>query len=112
MRAMKSIGSILIFMIVAHSQCTVQCLGADLYRPAARIEVPLEQPACHQHAQKLPAVPSSQDSTRHEHDNGNSCGQAQTKEFKLAPILDGGLQLLPIEFDVSSISLQQVTNGR
>jgi hypothetical protein len=113
-RAMKSICSILILMIAAHSQCSGQCLSADLYRPAPKVEAPPEQPPCHQHAQNLPAAPSNQDSSRHEHDKGNSCGQAQTSDFKIAPVSKTGPHLMAadFEFDVSPMSLPQVTHGR
>src|SRR5437667_5476793 len=101
---MKSICSILILMIAVHSQCGVQCLTAELSGSSPKVASPPEQPPCHQHAQDSSTVPSSQDSSRHDHDKGNSCGQAQTNEFKIAPISKCGLQWTATEFDASPIA--------
>ena len=103
---MKSICSILILMIVVHSQCGVQCLSADL-SSSHKFASPVEQPTCHQHGQDPPTVPSGQDPSRHEHEKDNSCGQAQTVEFKIAPISKCVLQLTVME-SIVAISAPQV----
>jgi hypothetical protein len=109
----KAIGSILILMIVVHSQCGVQCLseafGSPLQKPDAG---PAEQPPCHQHAQDSSTVPSHQDSSRHDHDKGNSCGQAQTVEFKIAPISQAAFEWEAVDFHVSTFSLEETAIPR
>ena len=104
---MKGICSVLILMIAVHAQCGVQCLGADLNITLHKIASTADQP-CHQHTGNPQTVPPIRESSRHDHDNGNSCGQAQTLESKIGPISKCVLHCIAIESVPSPVSLRQV----
>ncbi len=102
---MKSVCSILILAFVVHSQCGAQCLSADLDNASHGDASSAEAPPCHQQTEIPSPDPSNQDSSRHSHDQGNSCGQAQSSESKIAPISKFALQPAAMEFVASPACL-------
>jgi hypothetical protein len=63
---MKSVGLILVFVLLAHAQCGASCIA---------VETHVVQPSCHQHNQASPSQ---------NHYKEGPCGQTQVIESKAA----------------------------